>query len=243
MCGLSGCTAEDLLQLRDGHITDAAGVGHSGKGLRRALSEDGPFELVLILIGTNDLGLIGQQPNLNAQRILERITALHRVCHKAGVRTVAFTPPTIHKQPFCLAQRELHQLMTAWAKGESNWVLDHVDLEDLAPRKVAALWDDEIHLSAAGQRQLGKQLALRVAPLLKGAENAAKLDAKRVVRARSAPAPEERCASPPLPSPEMKPGATTRDTEPQRRPEGAAPSRPAVPEARVEHVPAPLGVV
>jgi lysophospholipase L1-like esterase len=173
VCGLSGRTAEEMLEVRhSASATDAANVGHTGKGLARMLQDAGRQDVALILAGTNDLGHAGFDPNLSAAKILDRVKQLHGICHAAGVRTVALIPPCPMREPFRSMQRELASLMKIWAASEPE-VLAHFDVEEVVPRAAAHLWDDEIHMSREGQVELGKFLGQALAGLLPVAQRSA----------------------------------------------------------------------
>jgi hypothetical protein len=126
-------------------------------------------DVALILAGTNDLGHAGFDPTLSAAEILERVKQLHGICHAAGVRTVALIPPCPMREPFRSMQRELAELMKLWAASEPE-VLAHFDVEEVVPRAVGHLWDDEIHMSREGQLELGKFLGQVLAGLLPAAQ-------------------------------------------------------------------------
>jgi len=160
VCGYSGRTAEEMLREQNSSsFTDCAGVGHAGKGLARVL-QDGAPNLALILAGTNDLGQSLSCPGVTAEVIMERLKRLHAICHRNGVPTVAFTPPTVEYGPCRQMQRTLAGLLRDWARREPM-VLDHFDIEELVPRGNASrFWDpDQIHMSIAGQTNLGSALA------------------------------------------------------------------------------------
>ena len=59
-----------------------------GQGLGSILEERGPFDLVLIMAGTNDLAM-GVAPGM----VVHSIQALHAECQMRGVRTVALGVP------------------------------------------------------------------------------------------------------------------------------------------------------
>ena len=87
VCGLSGLTAVQLSEGVDARlIVDVA--CRRGQGLGSILEERGPFDLVLIMVGTNDLAM-GVAPGM----VLHSIQALHAECHRRGVRTVALGVP------------------------------------------------------------------------------------------------------------------------------------------------------
>jgi len=165
VCGMSGRTTEDMLVDQESMATtDCAGVGHVGKGLVRILQDD-PLDVALILSGTNDLGQSLCKLHISAQLIFDRIKRLHSICHSSGVPTVALIPPTIMHGPCRAMQRKLSALIETWAKSEPM-VLGHFDIEKLVPRG-GHLWDsDGIHMSFAGQTQLGSTMAKLLRSLL-----------------------------------------------------------------------------
>ena len=59
-----------------------------GQGLGSVLEEQGPFILMLIMAGTNDLAM-GVAPDM----VLHSIQALHAVCQMGGVGTVGLGEP------------------------------------------------------------------------------------------------------------------------------------------------------
>ena len=59
------------------------GCERVGQGLGHILKEQGPFDLVFIMAGTNDLG-----GSAHPVAITQDVLALHGTCHRAGVRTV-----------------------------------------------------------------------------------------------------------------------------------------------------------
>lgn len=97
---------------------------------------------------------------------MERIKQLHRICHREGVPTIAFTPPTAVMGPCRLLQKRLAVLIKEWAQTESM-ILGHFNVEELVPRTYPGhFWDnDEIHMSFDGQTRLGKTLG-QILPLL-----------------------------------------------------------------------------
>ena len=87
VCGLNGLTAVQLSEDVDARlIVDVA--CRRGQKLGLVLEERRPFDLMLIMAGTNDLAM-GVAPGV----ALHRIQALHAVCQMGGVRTVALRVP------------------------------------------------------------------------------------------------------------------------------------------------------
>lgn len=161
VCGLSGLTAADLAARIDAAIIPDV-VGWHGRGLVRTLEDEGPFDLALIMAGTNDLGL-----SVPPETIVKHISQLHAACHKRGVPTVALAPPTVLNGPLRAARKELASLLASWAC-TSPGVVACFDSEELLPRREHnGCWEpDELHLSAAGSTELGRILAIRTFPLL-----------------------------------------------------------------------------
>merc|ERR1712137_485229 len=107
VCGLSGWTAKEMIaEKNSSNCCDVA--GNVGNGLSLILAEKSLPELALILVGTNDLGFAMCQTDLTAERILNRVKYLHSLCHRRGVATVAFTPPTLPGGPCRRMQRQLN---------------------------------------------------------------------------------------------------------------------------------------
>lgn len=191
VCGLSSFTAGELLEDIDStRIRD--GAGRRGVGLRRALLDNGPFDLVLIMVGTNDLG----QPG-DPDRIIGDMCALHEACHKAGIGTVALSVPPSG------AVAELPRYRKRWQRVNSllsEWVLSKkgdgvrlfVDTNALVPfSEGSELWEeDNLHLSKAGSVRLGESLVPLLKPLLVGQTSAARScttspDAEKVAHSAS----------------------------------------------------------
>lgn len=154
LCGHSGRTTREMVEAANSTLRDV--VGLQGKGLSRILQENGPFDLVLIMAGTNDMGYGAQQ-----DEILERLRSLHEVSHRCGVDTVVLAPPPA---PHSGAGREvirqrLVRLLHRMA-GTTDRIVACVDPADYLPASETRFWDpDGLHFSPAGSRQLGKCLA------------------------------------------------------------------------------------
>jgi hypothetical protein len=172
-CGLCGSTAVEMArgldnqQLRDN-------FGRVGPGLRKMLTEEGPFDLVLIMAGTNDLGV----PQSSCEDILESIAAIHRACWAAGTPTLALSIPEslvtgTTQYPEC------NQKWHAVNKGLADWgraaqgqnpcnrpfFVNTAELVAFNPDACAqGLWDpDNLHFTAAGSKQFGTKLAPMIA--------------------------------------------------------------------------------
>mmetsp|Transcript_124757 Transcript_124757/g.216313 ORF Transcript_124757/g.216313 Transcript_124757/m.216313 type:complete len:691 (+) Transcript_124757:81-2153(+) len=166
VCGLVGHTAETMItELSHASVRDI--VGRPGKGLVRILEEDRPIDLVVLMVGTNDLGK-GTHP----QDIADDICALHTECHARGVPTISLAPPTGISMQRGWARSNREQLADILSVrigarvGAADGVLAHFDAEELLPRSHGNKhWEpDEIHFSAAGSIELGKLLAAWILP-------------------------------------------------------------------------------
>jgi len=154
ICGLSGKTAKEMVQTASSSLIDV--VGSKGKGLARTLEEEGPFDLVMIMAGTNDMGHGHNQPD-----ILQDVEQLHRFCHERGVPTLALAPPPA---PVGGSSREVERkslvasLRSALLRLPGT--IGIVDPADIVPSNSTNLWEDDgLHFSPEGSRQLGAGLA------------------------------------------------------------------------------------
>jgi hypothetical protein len=142
-------------------------VGPSGEGLALMLRES-DFDLVVIMIGTNDLGR-----RMDPKVTLSFVTRLHNTCHAVGIPTVNIVPPsvsTISKHPLAKAIREsrkqLAEIMSTWAK-DIPQILFSLDCETIAPKSMAQFYEpDDIHLSAQGSKTLAQGLAMQLSKVL-----------------------------------------------------------------------------
>jgi hypothetical protein len=133
------------------------------------LEEDGQADLVLIMTGTNDLGMSTSLPT-----IVHQVAQLHSICHDRGIPTVAIAATQGSGRKCRSLRQNLADLVAKWACATAG-VLDFVDVEDLVPRPVgkdgvssnasaAVHWEaDDLHLSAAGSTALGRRLASHAA--------------------------------------------------------------------------------
>jgi len=153
VCGLSGKTATECVQgMNAPWITDITGRG--GKGIDRILTEEGPFDLVIIMLGTNDLGQ-GQSPDM----ILNSISKMHSACHRYNIPTIAVAPPTVDYGQTRAVRQQLAQVLATWTHATAG-VVAFIDCEDLCPRHERRLWEpDQLHLSPAGSQALGRRMA------------------------------------------------------------------------------------
>jgi hypothetical protein len=188
-------------------------VGPLGKGLVHLLEKEGPFDLVIIMAGTNDIG--SRQSVDEAQAHVEN---LHEACHTYGIPTVNLAPPSaLRFGDMRAARQRLADLMSAWASREFLNVVLNVDVEELLPRSKTAFWEpDEIHLSSRGSTELGRLLAPMLAPRLtkskqtKGRGRAARARSFSPLRARRCPSMAENSRSR---SPHLESAKTKSDKE------------------------------
>jgi len=166
VCGLVGHTARSMInELSSSFCRDI--TGRPGKGLSRILDEETPIDLVLLMVGTNDLGQ-GFVP----QEIADDICKLHSMCHARGVPTISISPPTVTSMQRRYIRSNRDQLADILAArigarvGHDDGVLAHFDAEELLPRMPGTMfWEpDQIHFSAAGSVHLGKLLAAWILP-------------------------------------------------------------------------------
>lgn len=162
--GMTGSTAQEMAEtMAEAGLYD---MSHRlGKGLLRLLHEDGPFDVVLIMAGTNDL--LTSSP----EEITTHVMKLHTACHACGVPTVALAPSGGWRDRWRRAwgQRDAAaRLLEAWSQ-QQPMVLAFFDVEELVPREGLGdglLWDaDGIHLTDTGSMVWGRRLANRLLPL------------------------------------------------------------------------------
>lgn len=163
VCGHSGATAGEMVaNLNAAAVLDVGGVACNGLGRLLNEAAHAPPDLVLIMAGTNDLGL-HRQP----KEAFEDITSLHAVCHSRGIATVSLAPPLSPcslQRPFEAARRQLQDMLAGWAMREPR-VVACVDPSELVPAGVGSLWDpDGLHFSPKGSAQLGRTLAPKLLP-------------------------------------------------------------------------------
>lgn len=155
--GLSGHTARQMVASIDSPtVTDAQGR-LIGRGLGRMIDEDGPFDLCIIMAGTNDL-----TASYGSEDIVRDLRSLHAAAHSRGVPTVALAPPS----PQRAAQAEVAKLLAQWVQ-TAQPVLTYANAEDFAPRSTQGFWEpDNVHLSPAGSASLGQRMMVHLLPTL-----------------------------------------------------------------------------
>lgn len=166
MCGLCGRTAAQLTRMAEHpFIEDEA--SRVGKGLQAILAEQDPFDIVLILAGTNDLGM-----GYESGHVVESIKQLHHTCHQRGTRTAALSlPPNVACERSPAYKKKWDSVNTAlfdWSRHLSDKVALFVDTNDVVPLDAEGIYYniDRLHFSAQGVERLGIELAHLLAPLL-----------------------------------------------------------------------------
>jgi lysophospholipase L1-like esterase len=168
-CGICGFTSEELVNnINSPYVKNPRG-GPPGEGLAHMLRDAGPFDLVIIMVGTNDIGR-----SMDTKISSGFVMRLHIACHTLGIPTVNVAPTTVpyninHKEITAKARglrKRLGKIMSRWANGCPQ-VLLSLDCETLVPKSVPQLWEkDEFHFSIEGSRQLGKQIASQLTLVL-----------------------------------------------------------------------------
>mmetsp|Transcript_67336 Transcript_67336/g.161442 ORF Transcript_67336/g.161442 Transcript_67336/m.161442 type:complete len:237 (+) Transcript_67336:123-833(+) len=150
--GMSGITAHAMLTKKsDPSFVDILGKWHKGFVHHLTPKPD----LVIIMTGTNDL-----TKGYSAEDILRFTVALHETCHALGIYTVAIAPLTYTYGTVRQTRNRLAALLQQWAASNRGQVLYFADVEKVVPKGSPRLWEwDDLHFSAAGSQQLGRQLA------------------------------------------------------------------------------------
>jgi len=132
VCGVVGSTTKPLLENADRpRFLDCA--NREVAGLRALLLGQGPFDVVMLLLGQGDLAE-GHQ----AATIVERTLAMHKICFDCDVPTIALGLPVDHRAAtlHSFASRHLlvNDILKSWSLGEheSRWTL-YVDCSKLMP--------------------------------------------------------------------------------------------------------------
>lgn len=148
-------------------LVDVCGI--AWKGISRVLAEDGPFDLAILMAGTNDLPYPAKR-RAAAANILQ----LHMACHAVGVPTlaIAMPPAPCGSELWCRDResllKQMKNLSSKFAR-ESTLKLHmmaYFDPADLLNPLDKMLWDtDGLHFSQVGSAVLGKCLAKMVLEL------------------------------------------------------------------------------
>lgn len=156
--GLSGHRADQMVAELNSPVCQDI-CGKFGKGLAHILDNDGHFDLVILMAGTNDFGF-----NSNLKSIQNYICGLHDACHVRGVPTVVLAAPCNTPN----MRIGLSQMLRQWANSQ-NQVLNFFDPEEVIPRHKPSYWEpDRVHFTPSGSRTLGLYLAPAIAQILQG---------------------------------------------------------------------------
>lgn len=164
--GFSGFTSEQLVDCMEDASTEDV-VPLAWPGLKHKLRSSGPYDVVLIMCGTNDLAA-----SIPTDVIVQNLKRLHNACHATGAKTVAMSIPESHAAVkvdwLKAARKEANAAIREWATGAGSQV-HFVDSSSLVPFRqeavMAGLWEpDGLHFSPKGYEAFGRGLA----PLVKG---------------------------------------------------------------------------
>mmetsp|Transcript_53100 Transcript_53100/g.113516 ORF Transcript_53100/g.113516 Transcript_53100/m.113516 type:complete len:212 (-) Transcript_53100:221-856(-) len=162
--GFSGWNTSQMReQLDEWAASDV--VKHQWPGLRRKLRDAGPYDCVIIMAGTNDLG---DRPY--PEEIVANLAALHSVCHAAGAKTIAASIPESRAAAsmpwYGQLRAHTNELLKQWASSQQGVLF--VDTAQLVPFASGPLWEpDGLHMSSEGYRAFGKRLAPLLADWLR----------------------------------------------------------------------------
>lgn len=121
-----------------------------------------PFDLVLILAGTNDL------PSCTPHKLIEHITNLHRIAHRAGARTGLLTIPMLDFETPAKSALDIDADRLAVNAALKKFVNNNrsrtflIDLAEQIPQDEAnrEFWEpDGVHFSAKGYEAIGDMIA------------------------------------------------------------------------------------
>ena len=149
-------------------------------GLVAKLEGGPPFDICIIMCGTNDLGV---QEDLGVQ-IARDIIKLHAACHARGVRTIACSIPPQYNNTvvsgdadFIGGDRGHHHFQKCWRDANAKleeWAdtrpakVKFVDTSDLVPFTGEPEWADNLHMSKALYARFGQRLAIEIEGFLEG---------------------------------------------------------------------------
>lgn len=159
--GLCGWTARRMALDSELDAVSAVDVcGHEWDGglrthLRRAREEGRPFEVLIVLAGTNDLGDV-LDGECTAADVADACLSLHSAGRDAGCRVVALTVPE-HGQEgqypaLARVRAEINTRLATLPAG----AVTLVDVAAALPQTERELWDDALHFSQTGYERLGQ---------------------------------------------------------------------------------------
>ena len=165
---LKGCLVQmAAARRRDPQATAAAAAGET-----TATTNLPPFDLVIILAGTNDLGY-----ETEPRPIVESIRGIHAIAHGLGCPTIALGIPPSGYQSVSTPARNLagavNRELEAWAAETAGAAAADSPTARYVPHPIrdfdpsGGLWaPDGLHLSPEGYRFVAEELAPIVAEIL-----------------------------------------------------------------------------
>ena len=169
--GRPGWTAPALLTKIDlGEVLREAAADIDGGDADDDADDDDadhpPFDLVIVLAGTNDLGYAGE-----AGPIIEAVEAIHAVAHGSGCPTVALGIPPSGYQSRSETARALassvNEAPELWASSDDLATYVPYPIREFDPTNGDGWWSfDGLHFSPEGYRFVAESLAPIVAELL-----------------------------------------------------------------------------
>ena len=158
--GLSGWSAEKVVE-----------ISGEERGLKTLLQTQGPFDLVILLSGTNDLGQRKKSGiSKREYEIYENVWSLHEIVHKENVRTIAVAVPNsayqfYHANASRLCDRLNNLIMNACNSVVNlcTFVAGQIVYEPASPMFEA----DGLHFSVIGYENMAKALLPVVMKVLK----------------------------------------------------------------------------
>lgn len=154
--GMSGWTTRQMLSNLDAvSNTDVCDQEHPG--LRQLLRRTPSYTHVVLMAGTNDLGVV------SGPDIASNLIMLHNVCHAAGVRTIALSIPhckatTVGPSFVGERRREANEAIKQFAASKPDWCI-HVEVDLLWERGSTDFEPDGLHLSEAGYARFASMLS------------------------------------------------------------------------------------
>eukprot|EP00929_Paragymnodinium_shiwhaense_P000945 TRINITY_DN101145_c0_g1_i1.p1 TRINITY_DN101145_c0_g1~~TRINITY_DN101145_c0_g1_i1.p1 ORF type:complete len:460 (-),score=44.24 TRINITY_DN101145_c0_g1_i1:490-1869(-) len=242
VCGHNGGLASEFAQKMESSLMDVTGC--HGKGLKRILSDDGPFDLVIIMAGTNDIA-----KNAHPEEVLRSVRCLHNECHRHGIPTVAMAPPPFSFAKAETTRRHFAHLLRDWAA--STLARGRVNFQDAgalvqAPPGYGWMWEpDRLHFNPSGYQRLGEALAkvLLESRLLPSVGHVAP-PLQPTSRSQS-PARIPRAMAPPLPQRPLSPFDMRSPSPPVRQVFGQSPvaaHAAMVPQLPIHEAPLSVGM-
>jgi len=132
--------------------------------LPSVLNEDGPFDLVIILGGTNDIGL---SFNKDGEPLFGRLRSLHELALRYSPLSVAVTIPETGYETMdrfaALKEKRLqvNTLLKNYAQDSGNKIIlsdlsAKLPRESLSHEDYRKFWQDDLHLTSEGYDRMGE---------------------------------------------------------------------------------------